>query len=1595
MRKNNIVRALRSLKILGQAFAAFLILSTLWPGASYGQQTSTTDSMTPTGMAPGAPAGSYTLSGFDNINVFSGSLNFRLPLLTIGGRGTAGYTMTLPIEQKWIVKRGQTTAGGWTPLTPNPNWWQGIKAGYGLGVLHGRRSGYGDWPYENYCGFVPNVWESTLTRLTFTAADGTEYELRDKLTGGKPSYVGDISCASPGASRGTEFVTADGSAATFVSDTSISDIKNRDMTLAQRLFYPSGIFMLRDGTRYRIDGGFVSWIRDRNGNKVTFGGTAFVTDSINRKTNVVLQSTSTPYDQIPWNGYSGATRTIRVHYNSLGNVLRPNSGYALRTYYSLFSLNSASNQTQYNPQRVSAVELPNNQQYKFFYNEYGELARVELPTGSAIEYDWAGGAYLGNEVIIYRYVTERRVYKSSAPNTAYESKTVYTRVVASGSAPITVQTFDSNSTLLGQTKHYFYGDAFESMAGDPAMPPPISYSRWNEGQEYQTEIFDVVNGTAVLKRRTNQTRAQRAGISWWTGPAADSPANDPRLIESTTTLIDTNQVSKKTFAYDDSVPFNNQKSVKEYDFGSTVPSRETRTIYLTSSTYTDTGVHIRNLPTQVSVYDSDGIEKTRSVFEYDNYTLDGVDCNHSYHCPLQNRSNITGFDTSFGTSNLRRGNVTASTGYLLPSAGSSSTYSHYDIAGNVLKVIDPRSTTANIIATSIEYDDLFVTPDGEARANSMPIDLGGLTSYAFATKVTNALGYTSYTQFDYYLAQSVNAEDANGVISSGYFNDQLDRPTQIIRAYGTSLQNQTTFAYDDANRIITTTTDKDTNNDNLLVSKIIYDQLGRTTETRQYEGATNYVVTQQQYDALGRPYKTSNPFRPWQSESAVWTTQAFDALGRLVSVTTPDGATVSTAYSGNRTLVTDQAGKQRLSRTNALGQLKDVWEVTTTDLATEAISFPSHPEATAGYRTTYDYDVLDNLTRVAQGSQTRTFVYDSLKRLQSATNPESGTVTYEYDSNSNLRFKTDARGVVTENRYDALNRVTTILYRINGQPDPNTGDVEYLYDNAAYGKGRLWLTYKWGAKPSHTAVGYYDALGRIKQFNNQFGEGQGGWSAGYEVNRNYDLAGNVTSQTYPSGRTVSYSYDAAGRTNTVTGTLGDGVSRSYASAFIYNARNQITQELFGTQTPLYHKLQYNIRGQLWDVRVSTGADINGSWNRGCLQYFYDGSLGYGTSGPDNNGNVLSANTYIPMDEQANGWAIHRQSYNYDSLNRLTSVSEYFVSNSQAQAQQSAQIYTYDRWGNRTLNPTSWGTGINRKQFTVNTANNQLSVPAGQSGAMTYDNAGNLITDSYSGAGNRIHDAENKIVAAQDMYAGWSYYTYNANGQRVRRKINNQETWEIYGIDGELVAEYPANGAAAAPQKEYGYRNGQLLIAAETPSSGARTNVALALNGGVATASSYLGPPYNFYPSYTNNGSRRALNNDIWLERTYATFPDWIQIDFNGARTISEIDVVTQQDDNQNPVEPTLTQTFSTWGITAFDLQYWNGSSWATIPGGTVTGNNKVWRQFSFAPVTTSKIRVVVNAGVDNVYSRVVEVEAWEAPSTPVNVALAANGGVAT
>ena len=444
------------------------------------------------------------------------------------------------------------------------------------------------------------------------------------------------------------------------------------------------------------------------------------------------------------------------------------------------------------------------------------------------------------------------------------------------------------------------------------------------------------------------------------------------------------------------------------------------------------------------------------------------------------------------------------------------------------------------------------------------------------------------------------------------------------------------------------------------------------------------------------------------------------------------------------------------------------------------------------------------------------------------------------------------------------------------------------------------------------------------------------------------------------------------------GNLGDGASRTYSNDIFYSPFGGPTWEQYGTNTPLYHKSFYNIRGQLFDTRVSSVGDT-WDWNRGRLILYYSSNHLWSQSGTDNNGNVLFAQTWIPpenaiLDQAA---TVSEDSYEYDELNRLKSVSEYRMSASEGWVWQPQfkQTYQYDRYGNRTIKTgpaETWGTGINNKQFVADAATNRLGVPAGQPGVMSYDDAGNLTADTYTGAGSRTYDAENRMTTAADYTGQVSRYTYDGDGKRVRRQVaSSQEEWHIYGMDGELLAEYRAGVPPSAPEKEYGYRNGQLLVTAT-----GRFNVALAANGAVATAST-THTCCGFSTTGAINGNNRGPwgNGEGWNDATPNSVPDWIQVDFAGDKSIDEINVFSLHDNYTVENTPTETQTFTLYGLLSFDVQYWNGSAWLTVPGGSVTGNNKVWRKFTFAPITTRKIRVWINAVPDS-WSRVVEIQAF-------------------
>jgi RHS repeat-associated protein len=1407
---------------------------------------SPTDGSTPSGFAPGSPAGSYALSDFDTVNLYNGSLNIRLPLLDVGGRGYASYPITLHVEKKWTVHKHLEPGVG-AFYFADSGWWS--EEGEGLSIFSAGKVDIRSAHREQPTGYPVE----TLTRITFTAPDGTEYELRDQLTNGQP-----VPPQTGGFNRGHVFVTADGTAATFYADLDIYD----DPTNGQGFYNdrPAGYMLLADGTRFRVEDGKIVWMRDRNGNKVSFSYDLYrrvtlVTDSLGRQVTITYPASGVTYILISFTGFGGATRTIKIGQTNLWSTGTLRSDFSTQTIGQLFpELNGGG---PVDSTVINYVELPDGRRYQFQYDSYAEVARVVLPTGGAVEYDYAAGLTdgaasgvfsIGTEKYIYRRVIERRIYPDGGSGSAYASKMTYSRPEtnsANAGYVVTEQCTPSGSlglcgtgaSRLDHSRHYFYGSPRASFG-----QKPTAYAAYKDGREYKTELFDA-NATTPL-RRAEQTFAQRAAVSWWTGDPELAPPNDVRTTDTVTTLTDANLVSKQTFSYDQ---FNNKTDVYDYDYNVGAPGgllRRTHTDYVTTNTVggvtydyacsrTTTCsnesinanvIHLRTLTSQQWVStDAAGSSKVSlTTYAYD-------------QSGLTDRAPITGMCTTFpnavcasanSTAYVTRGNPTGVTRYANAAAGTGAlnTTAAYDIAGNIVSKTDPKGYT-----TQTTYGDSFCNGSTCGAAGYTP------NTYAFAMSTTlpvpdvsTAYGYqagtfgstyalTTSKSYDFYTSLTYSTTDANNKTTTVEYNDLLNRPTAQIRPDG----SRTDVQYNDTvgNLYVRVLTDLDATR--RTETRQYFDGFGRPYRSLTYENQDStkpWLTAESQYDALGRVVKESLPFRstggatpltPAQWSDAKRTETEYDSLGRVKkAMTMPDGAAVTTSLVGNTTTVTDQMSRGRKSVCDALGRLKQVYE----------------DPSGLNYLTSYTYDALSNVGTVTQGTQTRSFVYDSLGRMTSSTSPEGGATGYTYDANSNLETKADARGVTTTYRYDRLNR--NIITTYTGGT-PTTPDARRYYDGATNGKGRLYWTEV--ANFEAEVFDSYDALGRPTQYHQVYNIG-GTWGQPFYVSRSYNKAGGVTSQTYPSGHVVGYNFDAAGRIADYNGqaafggNLGDGAQRTYASEVRYQEMGGREQERFGADTPVYNKSLYNSRGQLAEMRVSTysitAAGHETDWNRGAIISHYSlaaGAWGATGGGPDNNGNLLKQDIYIPTSDDVNsGFSQSTQFYDYDALNRLYQAREsYGGSNIWV------QYFNYDRWGNRTINAANTTGSAPEPQFTVDTSTNRLGVPAGQSGVMTYDPAGNLTNDTYQGGlgggGTRTYDAENRMTSAQFISGGLqtASYTYDADGRRVKRNVGaGGEVWQVYGVGGELLAEYAANAAPTSPQREYGYRGGELLVTAD-------------------------------------------------------------------------------------------------------------------------------------------------------------------------------------
>ncbi|MBK6587771.1 MAG: hypothetical protein IPG22_05575 [Acidobacteria bacterium] len=191
---------------------------------------------------------------------------------------------------------------------------------------------------------------------------------------------------------------------------------------------------------------------------------------------------------------------------------------------------------------------------------------------------------------------------------------------------------------------------------------------------------------------------------------------------------------------------------------------------------------------------------------------------------------------------------------------------------------------------------------------------------------------------------------------------------------------------------------------------------------------------------------------------------------------------------------------------------------------------------------------------------------------------------------------------------------------------------------------------------------------------------------------------------------------------------------------------------------LVHAIGYNTRLQPTSIQLgSSGATMSLSYT-------------YGTSST-NNGNITSI-------AYSGGGTSFTQDFTYDNLNRLATAQE-----------QSGSSWTqtngYDRYGNRTITA---GVGSGTAP-TFSSTTNRITTSG-----YSYDAAGNLTVDPSHAY---TYDAENKILKLDTVLA----YAYDGEGKRVRKYVG-ENTRFVYGIGGELLAEY--NGSTNAITKEYLY-----------------------------------------------------------------------------------------------------------------------------------------------------------------------------------------------
>lgn len=585
--------------------------------------------------------------------------------------------------------------------------------------------------------------------------------------------------------------------------------------------------------------------------------------------------------------------------------------------------------------------------------------------------------------------------------------------------------------------------------------------------------------------------------------------------------------------------------------------------------------------------------------------------------------------------------------------------------------------------------------------------------------------------------------------------------------------------------------------------------LGQISETLKYDGAgralsvknANGVITDLEYhprgwligrktrgadaavetdDAITRlDYWPTGLIKQVTQPDGAFTTYAYDAAQRLTAISDNAGNTISYTLdnAGNRTQEDTKDPANALKRTlsrvfNQLGQLQILKDASlnptsfshdangNTDTVTDALGrITDHDYDPLGRlsrslqnvsginaQSQFQYDTQDNLTQVTDPKGLKTnYNYNGLGDLIQLTSPDTGVVTYTYDSAGNRKTQKDALKQTSTYTYDALNRLTGIGYATTSL------NVVYTHDSnqaacaigETFSQGRLTRL----ADASGNTQYCYDRFGNLVR------KVQTTNGIAFTVRYAYTLAGQLSSVTYPDGAIASYLRDTQGHITQVN------VQRSGSTSQVL--LNQASYHPFGP-----------VAGWVYGNGRQLLRPLNKSYQPTAIQDVDNGGLSVGFQ-YDPVGNLTQltpATNLTPLVK-----------FDYDALDRLTKFRD-------GATDVAIESYAYDATGNRQSFINAAGT----QAYTYPATSHRLSKVGGV--ARTYDAAGNT-TGIGGNARQFVFDATGRMSQVQANRKATMNYLYNGKGEQVRKYLSTANTYTVYDEVGHWLGDYDSTGAA--------------------------------------------------------------------------------------------------------------------------------------------------------------------------------------------------------